>query len=277
VRLATSVITLVLVAAIAGFAQAQQKDDPKCKDHPMFTRMPNYWIHGCDVKEFDAYAFNLGKGKTQSVEGRKTYIRYYLQATATSRPSQLQVSRNYQNAVKALGGTLVSSEPGKDVFKIAKGGKEVWAEVVATPQSAYFLTIVEREEMKQDIEANAGVFMNDIRATGHAAVYGIYFDTGKTELKPESEQAIGEIAKLLGTDPALKLYVVGNTDNVGTLDTNMKLSQGRAEAVVAALTTTHGIVATRLRACGIGPLAPVAANEAEEGRAKNRRVELVRQ
>jgi OOP family OmpA-OmpF porin len=71
--------------------------------------------------------------------------------------------------------------------------------------------------------------------------------------------------------------VVGNTDNVGTLDANMKLSQGRAEAVVASLTTTHGIAATRLKACGIGPLAPVAANEAEDGRAKNRRVELVRQ
>ena len=127
------------------------------------------------------------------------------------------------------------------------------------------------------VTVDAAALGGDLTRTGHAAVYGIYFDTGKTDLKPESEQAIGEIAKLLKTDPALKLYVVGNTDNVGGLDSNMKLSQGRAEAVVTSLTTTHGIAPARLRACGIGPLAPVAANEAEEGRAKNRRVELVRQ
>jgi outer membrane protein OmpA-like peptidoglycan-associated protein len=131
--------------------------------------------------------------------------------------------------------------------------------------------------MNQDIEANANVFSNDIRATGHAAVYGIFFDTGKTELKPESEQAIAEIGKLLQADANLKVYVVGHTDNVGTLEGNMKLSQGRADAVVQALVGKHGIAAARLKAGGVGPLAPVASNDAEEGRAKNRRVELVKQ
>ena len=113
--------------------------------------------------------------------------------------------------------------------------------------------------------------------TGKAAVYGIYFDTGKAEIKPESEPALKEIAKLLQADPKLKLYVVGHTDNSGGLDYNMKLSKDRADAVVKALTGKYGIAASRLSAFGVGPLAPVASNQTEEGRAKNRRVELVAQ
>ena len=131
--------------------------------------------------------------------------------------------------------------------------------------------------MAQDVVANAEVFSNDLASTGHAAVYGIYFDTGKADLKPESAQAIGEIAKLLAADPALKVYVVGHTDNVGTLESNMRLSQERADAVVQALVRTHGVAATRLKSFGAGPYSPVASNDAEAGRAKNRRVELVKQ
>jgi outer membrane protein OmpA-like peptidoglycan-associated protein len=108
-------------------------------------------------------------------------------------------------------------------------------------------------------------------------VYGIYFDTGKSSLKPESEQAIGEVAKLMKNEAALKLYVVGHTDNVGGLEPNMKLSQDRADAVVQALVRNNGIPAARLKAFGAGPYAPVASNDTEDGKAKNRRVELVKQ
>ena len=139
------------------------------------------------------------------------------------------------------------------------------------------LVIVEKQAMQQDVVANADAFSNDIRATGHAAVYGIYFDTGKSVIKPESEQALTEVAKLLEQDPALKVHVVGHTDNVGGDDSNMKLSLERANAVVQSLVTKHGIAAARLKAGGVGPLAPMASNDTEEGRAKNRRVELVKQ
>jgi OOP family OmpA-OmpF porin len=105
---------------------------------------------------------------------------------------------------------------------------------------------------------------------------GIYFDTGKSVLKPESPAAVAEIAKLLKADPALKVYAVGHTDNVASLDLNTKLSQDRAETLAQALVTKHGIAADRLVARGVGPLAPVANNDSEEGRAKNRRVELVK-
>ncbi len=116
-----------------------------------------------------------------------------------------------------------------------------------------------------------------ISKTGHASIYGIYFDTGKSIIKPESKPVIDEIAKLLNSQATLKLHVVGHTDNVGSLASNMTLSKQRAEAVVKVLVNDHRIAAARLIANGVGPLAPVASNAAEEGRAKNRRVELVGQ
>ena len=129
--------------------------------------------------------------------------------------------------------------------------------------------------MAQDVVANADAFAKDLEAQGHAAVYGIHFDTGLTVLKPESAPALAEIAKLLAARPELKVRLVGHTDAVGALDGNMKLSQARAEAALAALTGQHGVAAARLSAHGAGPLAPVATNATDEGRARNRCVELV--
>jgi len=108
-------------------------------------------------------------------------------------------------------------------------------------------------------------------------IYGIYFDTGKSEIKPVSDAAISEIAKLLKNDSALKVYVIEHTDNVGAFDSNMKLSKDRADAVAKGLSVKYGIAAVRLRAHGVSSLAPVISNDTEEGKAKNRRVELVKQ
>jgi OOP family OmpA-OmpF porin len=254
---------------------AQQKDDPKCKDHPLFTRMPDYWIHGCTQNEFDGYAFTVGKGKTEQVEGRLWKISYYPQAALKSKPSELQIMRNFENAAKRIGGSVLYNEKSRETVKLTNDGKEVWVEITTEFTGKYGLTIVEKKAMAQDIVANAEALAGDLKATGHTAVYGIYFDTGKSELKPESQQAIAEIARLMKKDAALRLYVVGHTDNVGGLDANMKLSQGRAEAVMHALVGSHGITATRLKAYGDGPYAPVSSNDTEAGRARNRRVELV--
>lgn len=123
----------------------------------------------------------------------------------------------------------------------------------------------------------AAALAKDIAQTGHAVVYGIYFDTGKAELKPQSDPTLAEIGKLLTANAQLKLFVVGNTNNVGSITANMVLSKQRADAVVTALVTRYHVPLARLRASGIGPLAPVATNRTEEGRAMNRRVELVEQ
>jgi len=113
-----------------------------------------------------------------------------------------------------------------------------------------------------------------IATTGSVSVYGILFDVDKTDLKPQSTATLSEVAKLLQADPKLKLEIAGHTDDTGTPAHNRTLSQGRSEAVVAALVKTHGIAAGRLAAKGYGDTKPVASNNNEEGRAKNRRVEL---
>ena len=267
-----SVLSLVILPAAA-----EQKDARDCQDHPLFTRMPGSWIHSCTQKQFDAHAFQVGKQKTERVEGRKWTINYYPQATAKEKPSELQILRNFENAVQKLGGTSLFVDKAKETFRIAGDGKEFWVDLRAEFTGKYFLTIVEKEAMSQDIVGNAEAFSNDIRTTGHAAVYGIHFDTAKSEVKPESAQAIAEIAKLLKGDAGLKVFVVGHTDSVGGVDANLKLSQDRADAVIRALVQGHGIAAARLRAFGAGPFAPVASNDSEDGRAKNRRVELVKQ
>ena len=117
----------------------------------------------------------------------------------------------------------------------------------------------------------------DISRTGHASIYGIFFDTDKTDLKPESDAALKEIAKLLSENPKLQLHVVGHTDNSGTFEHNMDLSRRRAEAVAKALSAKYGVAATRLRAHGVGPISPTSTNRTEAGKAQNRRVELVEQ
>jgi OmpA-OmpF porin, OOP family len=268
-----------LVLCLAVGAQAvEQKDVKGCQDHPLFTRMPSSWIHHCSEKEFDAHVFKLGKDKTERVEGRVWEIVYYPQADLKTKPSELQILRNFENAVAKLGGTVVATDnKSRDVFRLTQDGKEIWVDLWAEFTGKYGFTIVQKQAMKQDIVANAAVFANDIRATGHTAIYGIYFDSGKSDIKPESAQAIGEIAKLLKGDPTLKVFVVGHTDITGGVDSNLKLSQDRAQAVMQALIHTHGIDAARLKPFGNGPFAPVATNDTEEGRAKNRRVELVKQ
>ncbi len=270
------ILGLMLVLAAAGFAQ--QKDDPNCQDHPMFSRMPGgYWIHSCTEKDFDAFAFMIAKGKTESVEGHLWKINYYPQATAKSKPSELQIQRNFEEAIKASGGTVVYSEKGKSTLKIVKDGTEIWTQVAADFTGKYFLTIVQREAMAQDIKATAELLGKGLKTEGHIAIEGIYFDTAKADLKPESAAAVAEVAKLLKAEPGLKVFVVGHTDSAGSPESNLALSQNRAQSVMQALIKDHGIEAGRMKAFGCGPYAPVATNDTEEGKAKNRRVELVKQ
>jgi OmpA-OmpF porin, OOP family len=276
--LAIVLVSTVLFISAAAAAQAQTPDKPGCKDHPLLpTRMPGFRIADCKVQDFGVYEFKKTQGRVNPVEGKFTYLNYEFTGQPDAMPSALAVLRNYENAIKKLGGTLQQTVPGYWTNgNIIQDNNEVWIEAERGNRNIW-LHIVEKAAMEQFIQADAAAFGNDIKRTGHAAVYGIYFDTGKSLIKPESAQAVGEIAKLLKADPALKIHVVGHTDNVGAIDANLALSKARAEAVLQALTRDHGIAAARLYAYGCGQFAPVAPNDSEEGRAKNRRVELVRQ
>jgi outer membrane protein OmpA-like peptidoglycan-associated protein len=210
------------------------------------------------------------------VEGKYYFNYYEPQKGFEGKRSDLQVQRNYQNAMKKIGGSVYEHR-GDSYMKLSKDGKEIWAYVTVYRGDIIKIEIIEKESMKQEVTADAKFMAEGISSTGHVAIYGIYFDFNKSDIKQESEPALQEISKLLSSNPNLKVFIVGHTDNVGGIDYNMKLSQARADAVVKALTTKYKVNPQRLKAYGIGQLAPVAPNKTDDGRAKNRRVELVEQ
>jgi OOP family OmpA-OmpF porin len=147
---------------------------------------------------------------------------------------------------------------------------------IAKGQALAQLVVVSADVMEKKMAfVNVDDMKQAIHDSGKVALYGLYFDTDKDAVKPESQPTLAEIAKLLKGTPSLRLHVVGHTDNQGKSDYNLDLSRRRAASVVAELTGKHGIAANRLDAFGCGMYSPVASNDAEDGRAKNRRVELV--
>jgi len=290
----------------AGLITAQ--DAAGSKDHSLISRYPGSVINGYSQKAFDEYELPLSKvadgkyEKTQHLEGKVTAI-YYV---APEGRSALEIYRNYESALKNAGfqelftcAKTCGDPPPRGYYPLddAFGNYSVDTRYLAAKMTRAvgdvyvalwvydssfdlktFLAVVEVKPMETGlVTVNAASLASDITRTGHASVYGIYFDTGKADVKPESDATLKEIAKLLQQDAKLKLYVVGHTDNVGMLASNMDLSKRRGDAVVAALATKYGVPGARLSAQGDGPTAPVSSNDTEEGRAKNRRVELVKQ
>lgn len=145
-------------------------------------------------------------------------------------------------------------------------------------RTATLVILVEPKAREQKmVLVKAEEMATGIAKDGRIALYGIYFDTDKAELKPESNPTLEQIAALIKVDPKLNILVVGHTDNQGGFEHNIELSKRRAAAVAQALTSRHGIAASRLKPFGVGMAAPAASNDSEAGRAKNRRVELVKQ
>jgi OOP family OmpA-OmpF porin len=262
--------TLLVFAGVRP-AIAQEQDAENCRDHPLLSRMKNFHIASCE-SNFDSVQFNLPDSETKTVEGQKTKIDYVIQE-GTPYPSYLQIRRNYGNAIKNLGGTVLYDEERYVTGKIVKNGREVWVAVEGfNDGTEYELTVVEVEAMAQEV--TAGEMLNALNKDGFIALY-INFDTGKPDLKPESEPIIAQIVNLLKDHPDLKVSIEGHTDNVGTPASNKILSQARAKSVMAAV-VKGGVGASRLSAVGWGQEKPVADNRTEEGRAKNRRVEIVK-
>ncbi|WP_298434483.1 OmpA family protein [Ottowia sp.] len=144
--------------------------------------------------------------------------------------------------------------------------------------ASVFLVRVQPQARAQTMETlSASELGQSLTATGKVAVYGILFDTNKSDIKPESRPSLEQIGALMKQNPGIRLHVVGHTDNVGGFDANLGLSKRRAEAVAAALTKDFGVTRERLTANGVASLAPVQSNADEAGRARNRRVELVLQ
>jgi len=247
---------------------AQETDAEGCKDLAIITRMPGSTIHSCDNKEFDQAKMPVDKdGNEKAVEGEFHYWDYGTREGV----SEIQVFRNFETALKQAGFTVVY-EDSPEIITAHKGG--TWY-LLDNKGTFYYQTIVIEKSMNQEVTADAASLSDELKKSGHVAVYGIHFETGKAAILPDSENVLGEIVKMLQHNPDVKLSVEGHTDNVGAVARNQTLSEKRAQAVVAWL-TAHGVPAARLSAKGWGQSKPVADNATDDGRAKNRRVELVK-
>ena len=198
-----AVFSLIVVLASFGLSMAADQDAKGGKDHPLLSRMPDFRISDYKDTEFNSHKFIGHDKKPVSIEGHKYYIEYRLNKGAAE-PGELKIRRNIQDALKKIGGKVVFDDNFNKTSTIVlqKEGKETWVEV-RSYNNMYRLTIVEKEIMKQEVVADAAAMGNDINTTGHVSVYGIYFDTGKSEIKPESDAAMSEIAKLLQNNGAL--------------------------------------------------------------------------
>jgi outer membrane protein OmpA-like peptidoglycan-associated protein len=266
--------------------------------HPLITPYEGSYIESQEVKEFDEQQLVIGKVqqdgivKTQKLEGKVTRIDY----RDPDNRSSLERMRNYEQALKKGGFEIIyncsKEECGPEIqietigfypperyltaFLKRKEGN-VWIGVFVATGPWTKIRVVEEKPMESGmVKVTADILKTNILKDGHMAVYGIYFDSGKSDVKAESAETIKEIATLLQTNPSLQIYIVGHTDNVGRLKDNMELSQKRAEAVVNELISKYKIPSTNLEAGGVGPPAPVATNDTKEGKELNRRVEIVK-
>jgi OOP family OmpA-OmpF porin len=273
-RLRLATLLAVLSVLLAAPSARAQQDVKGCQDHPLVSRMPDYYISSCEADEFAAYDPTVIGGKAARWEGKKTMLGYSRKEGGRA-IGPLQVVRNYEAAVAKLGGTRLGGDERRVAAEIRKGGATIGVYVECFNEGRdYTLVIVESQPMQQEVTADASVMGNELKAAGRTVVPGIYFDTGSAVIKPESGPAIDQMVKLLKGSPALKVFIVGHTDNVGTLDANLKLSSDRAASLVKAL-AAKGIDAARLKPAGVGPYSPVASNRDEKSRAQNRRVEMV--
>lgn len=267
-------LSLALPFAVQ-FSMAQTKDQPGCKDSPLIGRFPGSAISQCSDKPFDGYDFTITvdkQNKPKHIEGKFFQLNYNWPRDTASKS---QVVRNLNNALKAAGYTFDYDSGDYGDFTVHMG--KTWIMEEVSGGGWYKQTIVVEKGMTQEVVANVAALSGGLTSNGHVVVNGILFDSGKTDVKPASAAALQEVAKLLKANPRLKVYVVGHTDNVGALAANMELSKRRAASVVQLLTTQYGVPITQLDAIGDGPSAPVVSNDAEDGRALNRRVELVKQ
>jgi outer membrane protein OmpA-like peptidoglycan-associated protein len=269
-RIAIAVLVIGNVAQ-SGFCQTDREG---CEDHPLLTRIEAFYIEGCNDQEFGSAKFDTKDGR-KDIEGHLISVSYRRPSSAPEM-SNSEIVGNYTNAVEAIGGEVTYKGGYSASMKVVVEGKEVWIRVMPGGKRAYRLDIVEIQGIRQQVVADAAALLADLDRAGHTVLHGVFFNTDKAVLKPESSAALSEIAKLLDDNPSMKAYVVGHTDMTGSFEHNIDLSKRRAAAVVEALVAERGISSSRLTPQGIGPLAPIGSNDTETGRALNRRVELVK-
>ena len=306
-RIAIALCVLLLGGLAIPAAHAQTRDVAGARDYPGIGRFGGSVITGYQAKDFDAIRLQAAPFKdgqpvdARRLEGKVTRIAY----RTGPGPSMLEVARNFETQLAKAGfDTLLACDADPcggipfvesvDALPIPQmwidgfdyryyagrkqeAGRETYAAVLVSKNNDQIyaqLTVAVVGAIENKM-VDAAAMAKGLGEKGHIALYGIYFDTDKAVIKPESRPTLDEIAKLLRGQGQLNVVIVGHTDSQGAYDYNMDLSRRRAEAIAAELAGRYGIARTRLRTAGVGFLAPVGSNASEDGRALNRRVELV--
>jgi len=279
-----------MLAFTANALAQSPKDNPKCEANPVFNRFAGEVIGNCErarFKDLGLYRFKISNDPKSGTEQFKVEGEYWHYVNSLEKdakglhPGILEVVRNFENAVLQAKGAVLSVSSKRVYYHMRKGNDEFWGEAGCGAEnssggcSAILHKIIRVAGMEQSVVVSSEQIAKAIGVEGKVVFYGIYFDTDKATLKTESNPTLAEMAKWLKINASAKVFIVGHTDMQGSVERNQKLSRDRAASVIAALTKDHDIKADRLGAEGVGPLAPVASNTDEAGRAKNRRVEMV--
>jgi len=303
-------VTVALMISTNLFAQ-RTSDIEGGKDYPLVSRFSGSIMEYYQLKNFDRYfilSLNDNKISNYEVDGKITRIQY----SVGKEHSVFEIDKSYENSLKKAGFKILTTlddkncgvnlqeqlyndefnglnklprealNPGDDEFAYLAAKKEtdnndIYIVVYTAFERGDLLITFDAIEV-QGMDNNLVTVKNiaeDISSSGHIAIYDILFDTGRSNIKPESETALKNIAEYLNAHPEKKFIIVGHTDNTGDFDANIKLSLDRATTVITELTTKFGINAEQLKAYGDGSTSPIATNSSNEGKAKNRRVEIV--
>jgi OOP family OmpA-OmpF porin len=229
IRIAGVVIGLAMLLPAVVLSQEDEEGTVAAKDTPYFSGMPNYRIADAYDKAFDDYRFYDGKGCV-TVEGKKSHRAYTFKGEGET-ASELQIARNYVNAIKDMGGSIVfdgiceSAECAENcggrmvVAKILKGDNELWVEIVPFNDGGdYYITLIAKQTMKQDVTASG--MLDALNRDGRVALY-INFDFGKATIRPDSKPVIEQIIQMMKANPTLAVSVEGHTDSIGSASSNL--------------------------------------------------------
>jgi len=311
-----TLIFMVTVIIISTNIFAQRTSDiAGSKDYPLVSRFAGTFIAWHQVKNFDRYfmlSLKDNKLDKYEIDGKITRIQYESQ----KEHSFFEIYKSYENALKNAGfeillvldktncGINLSEQLYNSEFhglnaltdrdsignnfrddqytylsaKKHIEGKDIYIVMYVTVYGTPLITFdaIEVKSMDKGL-VSVHDLETDLSKSGHIAIYDIHFDTGKSVVKNDSQKALNNIAKYLNAHPNNKFIIVGHTDNMGNFNANLKLSKDRADAVKNILVTKYSVNNEQLITFGDGQTAPVATNTTNEGKAKNRRVEIVKQ
>lgn len=275
--LCISLVSMFLVFQMPAFSFSG------AEDHPVIKPMPRSQIvqGQSRMKNFSSYQFRVKKGKRSAKvekKGKYWHLRYLIKdanGKIDRNVSREEIVQNYKEAALEKGGSILHEVGYLLTFTLPrKDGGTTWAHLSAGDGS-YNLDIVDEAAFKRQLTFGAEEMKRALDEEGRVAVYGIYFDVDRATLKLGAEKVLIEMVKLMKNSPDLKIEIQGHTDNTGSAEHNLDLSKRRAGTVKNFL-LTYGIESPRMVHKGYGEEKPVASNDTEEGRAKNRRVELVK-